>query len=165
MFFVRTATARDVVAVRNLLADTWHAAYDGIYGAGKVDEVLAAWQSPEALAARLSRPEGEFLVADDGRRIGGMAFAAMFRDMAKTAFLHQLYVHPDFQRQGIGSDIFAEIETCFPDAEKLRLEVDPGNAGAVAFYNAVGCFEVDRFTHKDGILSGFDAVVMEKSVI
>lgn len=164
MFFVRTATARDIEPVRRLLSETWHATYDSIYGTEKVREVVTAWQSPESLKARLAQPEGEFLVADDGKSIGGMGFAAMSKDMAKTAFLYQLYVHPDVQRQGIGRDIFAEIETCFPDAEKLRLEVDAANSGALSFYAAHGLVEVDRFVRHEGLLEGFEVVVMEKSL-
>jgi len=31
--FIRTAGERDLEAVRALLVETWHATYDGIYGA------------------------------------------------------------------------------------------------------------------------------------
>lgn len=162
MFFVRTAGPQDLEKVRTLLAETWHATYDGVLGADLVADVTKTWHSPEALKARLAQKGGEFLVADDGKRIGGMAFAAMDKEMAKTAILHQLYVHPDFQRQGIGRDLFAEVETCFPDAEILRLSVDPQNVGALAFYHAHGFVEVDRITLSEGPLKGKDAVVLEK---
>ncbi|MGO7258973.1 GNAT family N-acetyltransferase, partial [Rhizobium brockwellii] len=78
--------------------------------------------SPAALKTRLVRKEAEVLVADDGRNIGGMGYAAMSQQLTKTVMLHLLYVRPTLQRQGIGRDIFAELETCFPDAEIMRLE-------------------------------------------
>lgn len=162
MFFVRTAGPQDLEKVRTLLTETWHATYDGIWGAPLVADVTKAWHSIDALKARLAQKGGEFLVADDGKRIGGMAFAAMDKDMAKTAILHQLYVHPDLQRQGIGRDLFAEVETCFPDAEILRLNVDPQNASAIAFYQAHGFVEVDQIALADGPLKGKDALVLEK---
>ncbi len=56
-----------------------------------------------------------------------MGYAAMSDEMTKTVMLHLLYVRPPLQRQGIGRDIFAELETCFPDAEIMRLEVEPRN--------------------------------------
>ena len=34
--FVRTASSRDIEAVRALLVETWHDTYDAIYGPGKV---------------------------------------------------------------------------------------------------------------------------------
>lgn len=133
MFFIRTANDRDLEKVRVLLSETWHATYDSIYGVAKVQKIIDTWHSTAALKARLAKKGGEFLVADDGKRLGGMGFAAMADNMAKTAILHQLYVHPSFHRQGIGTDILAELETCFPDAEILRLDVEPKNTGAVAF--------------------------------
>lgn len=162
MYFVRTAGERDLEKVRILLDETWHATYDRLYGAAKVDEIVRDWQSLPALKARLARKDGEFLVADDGKRIGGMAFAAMAKDVAKTTILHQIYVHPDCQREGVGRDLLAEIETCFPDADIMRLEVDPDNAAAIAFYRGVGFNEAGRIENSGPGQSGIPALVFEK---
>ncbi len=162
MFFVRTATDRDVEPLRVLLTQSFHATYDRFYGPAKVAELIAAWHSSAEIKRRIQVKGGEYLVADDGKRIGGMAFAAMSEKLTKTAILHQLYVHPDHQRQGIGRDLFAEIETCFPDAEILRLEVEPQNSGAIAFYEAHDFVEVDRTKNCGGPDSGIEALVMEK---
>ena len=91
-----------------------------------------------------------------------MAYAAMDRDEADVVVLHQLYVEPELVGHGIGRDLFAEIETCFPDAEILRLEVEPQNAGAIAFYEAHDFVEVDRTKNCGGPDSGIEAVIMEK---
>jgi GNAT superfamily N-acetyltransferase len=123
MYFVRTAGERDLDKVRALLGETWHATYDRLYGADKVDEIHASWHSVAALKARLEKMHSEFVVADSGKEIGGMGYATMSAEMAKTALLHMLYVRPSLQRQGIGRDLFAELETCFPDAELMRVEV------------------------------------------
>ncbi len=165
MFFVRTASERDLQKVRTLLVETWHATYDGIYGADKVQEITESWHSLVALKANLAHKGGEFLVADDGKRIGGMAFGVMADNMAKTALLRQLYVHPELQRQGIGRDLFAELESCFPDAEVMRLEVEPKNTAAIAFYEAHGFVEVDRIKDCGVVGSGIEAIVMEKPLV
>jgi ribosomal protein S18 acetylase RimI-like enzyme len=162
LFFVRTAGPQDVEALRTLLSETFHATYDPFYGEAKVRELVDAWHSLAALKARIAKKGGEFLVADDGRQLGGMAYAAMSTKMAKTAFLHQLYVRPSCQRMGIGRDLFAELETCFPDAEIMRLEVEPRNTAAIAFYQEHGFVEVDRTTSCGGPESGLPAIVMEK---
>lgn len=163
MFFIRTASERDVEPVRTLLAKTWHATYDALYGEEKVSKMIAAWHSPQAIKERIEKKGGEFLVADDGKRLGGMGYAAMSIKMTKTALLYQLYVAPEFQRQGVGRDIFAELETCFPDAEIMRLEVDPKNAPAIAFYKGVGFVEVDEIERMAGV-EGLPGIVMEKSL-
>lgn len=162
MYFIRTAGDGDIGPVRSLLEATFHDTYDTVFGVDKVREMIESWHSPAALKARVHQKGGEFLVADSGKRIGGMAFAAMSQKLTKTAMLYQLYVHPDCQRQGIGRDLFAEIESCFPDAEIMRLEVEPSNKTAIAFYEAHGFVEVDRTRDVGGATAGFEVIVMEK---
>lgn len=164
MYFVRTASERDLEKVRALLAEGFHAAYDGFYGEARVSELIGALFSPAALKARLVRKDAEFLVADDGRDIGGVGYAAMSDVMTKTVMLHLLYVRPALQRQGIGRDIFAELETCFPAAEIMRLEVEPGNSGAVAFYRAHGFAEAGRNENGGPGQSGIPSLIFEKSL-
>lgn len=163
MFFVRSASDRDIPALAKLLAESWRASYDALYGAEKVAQLIAEWHSPAAIARNLARPDGEYLVADDGKQLGGMAFAS-FSGSAdiKSIKLHQLYVNPELHRMGIGRDLFADIETCFPGARRLVLEVDPGNAQAIAFYRGVG-MEVTSQTQNCGDEeSGIPALIMEK---
>lgn len=162
MFFVRTAGEQDLEKVRVLLGETWHATYDPIYGAGKVNELHASWHSVASLKMRLANKNSEFLVADDGKAIGGMGYAAMSTEMAKTVILYMLYVAPRYQRQGVGRDIFAELETCFPDAEIMRLEVEPQNQPAIDFYTAHGFVEVGRAENSGQGQSGIPALVLEK---
>ncbi|HXV31949.1 MAG TPA: GNAT family N-acetyltransferase [Sinorhizobium sp.] len=162
MFFVRTASERDLEKVRALLVETWHATYDTFYGADKVNELTARWHSIEALKARLQRRDAEFVVADNGRDIAGMGYAAMSDTLKKTAILHQLYVLPKYQRLGIGREMFAELETCFPNAERMRLEVEPQNLHALAFYRAHGFSEVARTANCGDEQSGIAALILEK---
>ncbi|KQS74104.1 GCN5 family acetyltransferase [Rhizobium sp. Leaf384] len=142
MFFVRSATDRDLAAISTLLSETAHATYDDTYGADKVAEMTAKWHAVPVLKANLARKNSEFVVADDGKRIGGMAYAAMSPTLHETAVLHQLYVLPAYQRQGLARDLFAELETCFPYAGHMRVEVVSDNAPAIAFYAAHGFTEI-----------------------
>jgi len=163
MFFIRSASQEDLVKVSALLGRSWHATYDVIYGAEKVSEISGSWHSVEALKRRLVQPDAEFVVADDGRIIGGMAFAAMDKQEEDVVVLHQLYVEPDLMGQGIGRDLFAEIETCFPAAKRMRLEVEPKNERAKRFYAGLGFVEIG-WTKNCGGQSGVPAVIMEKAL-
>ncbi|MDL2407212.1 GNAT family N-acetyltransferase [Rhizobium calliandrae] len=165
MYFVRTAGEQDLGKVRDLLVETWHAAYDRHFGAAKVDELIELLLSPAKLRARLAKPQSEFLVADNGEDIGGMGYAVMSEQMTKTVLLHMLYVRPSLQRNGIGRDIFAELETCFPDAEVMRLDVEPENAEAISFYEAHGFAEVGRNENAGPGQSGIPALVFEKRLV
>ena len=162
MFFVRTASERDLAKVSALLGETWHATYDALYGAVKVEELTEKWHSVPALKARLARKDAEFVVADNGKDIGGMGYAAMSETLKKGVVLHQLYVHPSFQRQGIGRDMFAELETCFPDAEFMQLEVDPQNRAALSFYEGLGFRKIGETANCGDGQSGIAAIIMEK---
>ncbi|MGJ8570331.1 MAG: GNAT family N-acetyltransferase [Hoeflea sp.] len=163
MFFVRSASARDIPAIRDVLAETWRATYAPFYGAAKVEEIIADWHSEKAIKASMERPDGEFLVADDGKQIGGVAFASQSLE-TKAVSLHQLYVRPECQGLGIGRDLFAEIETCFPGAHTLLLEVDPGNEPAIAFYQSHGMAETGRTDNCGKGESGIPAVIMSKTL-
>ena len=111
MYFVRTASERDLSKVSVLLGEAFRAAYAELHGEAKVNELIAHLFSPAALQARLARKNAEFLVADNGKHIGGTGYAAMSDEMTKTVMLHLLYVRPALHRQGIGREIFAELET------------------------------------------------------
>ncbi|MCY0094680.1 GNAT family N-acetyltransferase [Hoeflea ulvae] len=163
MFFVRSASARDIATIRAVLVDTWRATYAPFYGAAKVEEIIAAWHSEAAIKANLERPGGEFLVADDGKLIGGVAFAS-YAPGTKTVSLHQLYVRPECQGLGIGRDLFAEIETCFPDAKSLSVEVDPGNEPAIGFYKAHGMAETGRTDNCGKNQSGIPGLILTKQL-
>jgi ribosomal protein S18 acetylase RimI-like enzyme len=159
--FVRSAGEHDLAAVRDLLVETWHATYDPIYGAERVTALTDDWHSMRALQARLTRPRSEFLVADSGKEIGGMAFAKA-REDGKVLMLHQLYVRPSRQGHGIGGMLLDEILNCFPEAETVRLEVEEANARAIAFYEAYGFKQTGRTANCGGGQSGIPALVMER---
>jgi ribosomal protein S18 acetylase RimI-like enzyme len=161
--FVRTASERDLAAVRALLVETWHATYDAIYGVERVTEITNDWHSIASLKARIGRPNSEFLVADDGKTIGGMAYAAATTD-PKLVMLHQLYVHPSFQGEGIGKMLLDEIEDSFPDARMLRLEVEAANTSALAFYRANGFVQAGETANCGSDQSGIPALVLEKVI-
>nr|WP_325260996.1 GNAT family N-acetyltransferase [uncultured Rhizobium sp.] len=164
VYFIRTAGDEDVEKIRVLLAETFHQSYDPFYGADAVEKMVRNWHSPVAIRTRLIKKDGEFLVADDGSKIGGIAYAAVYPKMAKTVMLHQLYVAPACQNDGIGRDLFAEIETCFPDAEIMRVEVSLPNVRAASFYQRLGFAEVDRMEEWGAPNSGLPAIIMEKQL-
>ncbi|MDJ0613785.1 MAG: GNAT family N-acetyltransferase [Rhizobiaceae bacterium] len=162
MFFVRTAMEQDLPRVREILVETWHATYDDLYGVDKVTEITNDWHSLEKLENRRHVPNSEFLVADNGEIIGGMAFATQEE---KTIHLHQLYVHPDFHGGKTGLHLMIEIENSFIDAEKISLEVEEKNEKAIAFYKKYG-FSVRGKTENCGQSgSGIEALIMEKLIV
>ena len=164
MYFIRSASDADLPMISELLARSWHATYDDLYGTEKVSELTTSWHSVKALKERLVRPDSEFVVADNGAAIGGMAYAAMDAEEKDVVNLHQLYVDPDLMGQGIGRDLFAEIETCFPTAKRMRLEVEPKNERAMRFYEGLGFREVGWTRNCGDKQSGIPATILEKTL-
>lgn len=162
--FVRTAGSADLNAIRALLGETWHATYDAIYGADRVADIHKRWHSKAELASRLEKPETEFLVADDGTAIAGMAFASYDAETRKVT-LHQLYVRPAMQGHGVGGLLLDEIEGCFPGAETVRLEVDAANMRAVAFYIGQGFSKVGETADCGETGSGLAADIYERPIL
>jgi len=159
--FIRTAGERDLAVIRELLVETWHATYDAIYGVERVSEITDDWHSIPELRRRLEQPNGEFLVADDGKTLVAMAFAAA--DAGGTSvMLHQLYVRPAFQGRGIGRMLLEEVIESFPDATTLRLEVEEANSPAVGFYAARGFEQSGRTTNCGADQSGIPALIMTR---
>ena len=162
--FVRTASTRDLPAIHSLLVATWHDTYDRIYGAECVEAITGEWHSLSALAKRLETPASEFLVADDGNLIGGMAFAVMADD-GSTVLLQQLYVLPALQGRGIGGLLLDEVEGCFPDANRIRVEVEEKNGKAFAFYRAQGFAETGRNAGKVVADDGIVVCMLERPIV
>lgn len=156
--FVRTASERDLAAIRSLLVETWHATYDAIYGPDRVTEITDEWHSISALRARLTCPNSEFLVADDGTEIGGVAFAVSENGGA-TVVLRLLYVLPRQQGRGIGGLLLDEVIDSFPEGRLIRLEVEAANGRAVAFYEGQG------FVATGGVSQyGAGTLIMERAL-
>ncbi|MFC7046016.1 hypothetical protein ACFQH6_11850 [Halobacteriaceae archaeon GCM10025711] len=41
----------DAEAIQRVARDSWHAAYDAVLGAERVDETVSSWYDPERLVA------------------------------------------------------------------------------------------------------------------
>ena len=162
MFYVRTATEKDLPRVSEILRETWHSTYDHLYGSEIVTQITDEHHTVERLLEQQNRPNSEFLVADNGSIIGGMAYATQSE---KTIKLHQLYVHPDYQGGKTGLHLLIEIENSFLDANSMTLEVEENNTIAVEFYKRYGFKAKGVVEDCAGIGVGIPAIIMEKSVV
>ena len=158
--WVRTASKRDINEVSKLLGVVWHHTYDDIYGAEKVSALTANWHSAAALEKKLNQPTSEFLVADDGNIITGMAFASQIDD--RQTKLHQLYVLPQFQGQGVGKLLLDEIEESFFETREFILEVEEENTSAINFYKKHGFSQTGNTSNCGGEASGIAALIFTK---
>jgi ribosomal protein S18 acetylase RimI-like enzyme len=174
---VRPAETGDVADVRRIARESWHAAYDDIVGPDAVESVVSEWYDLNHLRRSVERDDGVFLVAEteadeetepdadeetgtdaDGTDAEVVGFGqGVLGSEDDAAELPRIYVHPDYWREGAGSEILARIEELLAErgAERLRLIVLADNEVGNAFYESHGYrtvgsreseFEGERYT-------------------
>jgi GNAT superfamily N-acetyltransferase len=117
---VRSFEEADRDALRSLFKASRQAAFTWDTGA-----------NPEALDFNKSTVNEKVLVAlIDGKQVG---FASIWEP---DSFLHNLFVHPDCLRQGIGTALLARCADHFSKAPTLKCL--KANARAMRFYTAQG---------------------------
>ena len=93
-------------------------------------------------------------VCDSGRLIGSVR-ASIHEG---TCYIGRLMVHPEFQREGIGTRLVLAIETEFPDARRFELFTGSRSEGNIRLYVKLDY----RIFHTDRLSAQVDLVFMEK---
>lgn len=160
--FIRTANERDLPGVSRLIAEAAHATFDSFHDASVVEKLVAERFSVSRLTSLLERQRSEFLVADDGSALGGVAFGAAEGDDARIVSLDILTVRPDQQGRGIGGLLLEEFEQSFFESELVQLDVDEQDARALRFYLDAGFAEIGR---KTGPIASSTLLTLQKSLV
>ena len=140
---IRPAARSDLPVVQRVLVDTWHATYDTLMGRAKEDELTASWHALPVLERQLDQAGATRLVAIEGGRIVGTAFAIRAEGYVK---LDQIYVLPAAHGTGAGKALLDAVTAAAGAATPIRLEVEPRNARAIAFYKREGFAKIGEVT-------------------
>lgn len=159
---IRPAIAADLPAIRDVLVDTWHATYDAIYGAQRVNAITADWHSLDALGRLVTLGPASLMVAEMDHRIVATATARMIA--ATQAKLDRLYVLPSAQGHGIGTRLMRETLSRLPEASTVVLEVEPQNRHAIDYYRAQGFSYVRGITDCGRAGSGIPADLYQRAL-
>lgn len=143
MVSIERATVEDVPEIKQVLSETWRATYSPFLSPATIDTVTSVWHSPDQLAAEIQNPRIFFGVAKtENAAIVGLTTVGQITE--DTVVLSRLYVHPEYQRQGIGSQLLRAGITAFPSVHTIRLEVEENNQSAYTFYYKHGFRETER---------------------
>lgn len=159
--FVRTGGERDLAAVSLLIGEALHATNDVLYGPETVGSIARALYSEAALKVLVRRPTSEFLVADDGESLGGVAIAGAAVEDGRVVDILAFFVRRELQGRGIGGMMLQELEESFFESERMRIEIDERNLRALGFAEAAGYARSGR--RRDEAL-GATLVALEKSL-
>ena len=144
---VRVATAADLDAIRELDAQVFGS---DAWGAG-------AWRGEwEQIPATR-----HIVVAVEAERVVGFAVLAVAADVAD---LHRVAVAPAARRRGLGTRLVEAVvaEAVRRGCDRMLLEVEAGNAAAVALYGRFGFAEIARRPAYYG--PGRDALILERAL-
>jgi Acetyltransferases len=117
------------------------------FGLDDYDQAAHVWQQSgldvrpgddkTAIARKLERDPELFLVACDGGAVIGTAIGGYD---GRRGYIYHLGVLPEYQRQGIGARLVAEVgkRLAALGCPKLNLSVSADNAAAIEFYKKLG---------------------------
>ena len=105
-------------------------------------ETLFSELSPQALLQRAQ--QAHFYVVCDGERIVGSGAIAPFWGSETESILLTIFVLPDYQGKGIGTEIIKTLEQDEYALRAKRIEI-PASITGVEFYRKLG------YDYKDGV--------------
>jgi len=132
---VRKATINDILGIQQVAHITWHSAYERIMRPDTRAQVLAEFYNEESLKRSLERKETLFLVAEEQDRIVGFV-QALPRPLSGYE-ITRIYILPQWQRIGVGSQLYAALAEQLPD-QTLWSIVQRDNQAAIAFFQKHG---------------------------
>ncbi len=132
---IRQMIEEDIAAVQHIARETWKDTYQELLPETVQKKFLDSAYSTPMLLKRMEKTE--FLIAErNGRPVG---FFNMTRiDTDGDVELTALYILPEYQRQGIGKELFVGCFSLLSQAQQLFVYVDDLNDPAKAFYEKLG---------------------------
>ncbi|MPZ14529.1 MAG: GNAT family N-acetyltransferase [Chloroflexi bacterium] len=157
---IERAAVKDVLTIKDVLSETWHDTYASLLPDSAIETITSQWHAPKLLAEQMQNPDIYFAIARDEGEIAGVITA---RKQEDVIFVGRLYVRPQCQRRGIGTQLLEASYRAFPAVQRARLTVEAQNLKGVAFYRKQGFRETARmFEEVAG--ARLENVVMERSL-
>jgi ribosomal protein S18 acetylase RimI-like enzyme len=148
---ISVATPADVPAIREVADAAWWDTYPGVLEPDQIRAGLERLYDPEFLTEVLEeRDDLLFIVAErEGVVVG---FASAQQTFADEVELFTLFVHPDHQRDGVGTGLLEAVETSAREAgvDRLRTGVLSGNRVARAFFEGHSFERIETVTTEVG---------------
>lgn len=145
---IRPAEVTDLPNIEAVARTTWPLAYAGIIPDEVQRRLLDSWYSPGALGRALGAQESTFLVTESEGSIVG--FAQYMRRSAESVDLTRIYVLPDRQRSGIGTQLLDAGMAVFAQqgVRRLTVSVERDNIVGRRFYARKGFAEVRELSRE-----------------
>lgn len=163
MITIKRATIEDITTIRQLLRHTWLDTYKPFLSEKVINKITTVWHSENAIKSQLEDADNYFALAKT-QTDEAIGIITIRKIDPSSIFLHRLYIHPKYQRQGIGKQLLDASLEILHTIKKIVLEVDAFNLRAISFYQKHEFREVERKKEKIEDME-LDVIVMEKQLI
>lgn len=131
---IRDAEAEDAEEIHDMALKSWKDTYSHILSEKAIEEVIDDWYSVENLREQTEHPI--FYVAEADGEVVGFVHATVEEGKAT---LHRIYLKPENQGEGIGSELYEKEEKDIKkEADAVELEVLAENQKGRRFYEKKG---------------------------
>lgn len=155
----------DIAAVIALARETWYQHYPGIITVAQIDYMLAQRYGEDYIRAQIA---GDNACWDKLEVDGELAGFASYEPGGRpdSAKLDKIYVHPRFQRCGLGSALLAHVERVSAQrgCERVWLQVNKNNLSSIAMYRRNGYRVADSTSFDIGLGFVMDDYIMDKHI-
>jgi N-acetylglutamate synthase-like GNAT family acetyltransferase len=138
---IRKATEADFLAIQRVAQISWEEAYKNLIPVSVQERYIKTAYSIDQLHQKLETTT--FYVGEIENEI--VAFANLYRS-EKENDLSAIYVHPEFQSNGLGSALFKKITNELRSGDELVVYLEKGNHPAESFYLKQGFTRVEEFS-------------------
>lgn len=138
---IRQFNIQDAKAVSDLIATTLRISNRKDYSEEYLEKDIQCLQ-PQDIIERANR-QHFYIIEDDGKIIGCGSIGSYWGKEDESS-LFTIFVHPDYQRKGIGRKIIQTLEQDEFFLRAKRIEI-PASITAIPFYLKMG------YTYKNGI--------------
>ena len=145
------------------MKDTWIDTYSSYYSSETVEEITSSWHDPRRLSEEIKNNNCYFAVAkNDIGKIVGIVTAQRLEN--KIFQIDRLYIHPDFQRQGIVKQLLDRALNTLEVIKTIILDVEAMNKKAIEFYESHGFKKYDECEEIIGD-KNFKVISMKKFIL
>lgn len=159
MITIREVIQDEIPEVKHLLSYVWKDTYSNVYSPEAIEKVTSVWHSPKALSQQVEDENTYFACAKDEK--GVIIGLVTARKVKHTLHIGRLYIHPNYQRKGIGSQLMSAAIAYFSDIKTLQLECEKQNEKALSFYQKQG-FNIVKEKEENVEGAKVKTVIMER---
>ncbi len=140
MIKVREAVEADVLEIKQLLTYTWSDTYGQYLPERIIKKVESTWEDLQQLKNQIEDENVTLTIAENyAHKI--IAMITIIDKGDGDFALTRMYVHPNFQGQGVGELILNESLGNLHNVKKLIVDVEERNTRAIKFYKREGFIE------------------------